>query len=34
MININVDLIQWFIIFFDKKRQVEQLKMKLFLTKN
>ena len=34
MININVDLLQWFIIFFDKKRQVEQLKMKLFLTKN
>ena len=34
MININVDLLQWFIIFFDKKRQVEQLKMKFFLTKN
>ena len=34
MMEINVDLLQWFINFLMKKLLVEQLKMKLYLIKN
>ena len=34
ILDINVDLLQWFINFLIKKLQVEQLKIKIFLIKN
>ena len=34
MMDINLDLLQWFINFLIKRLQVEQLKTKIFLIKN